>query len=117
MVRRGRVAGGRALAQTTLVHYAAIHTVVPSFVLLVVVWYAMRVNARPRRALRPDRRALRGRALAADRRGVDDLDRAVAVFGQLLSRGFFADSIPFATTIVVVRYAACARSSSGSSWR
>ena len=33
------------VAQATLVHYLAIHGVVPSFVLVVVVWYAIRVDA------------------------------------------------------------------------
>ena len=34
------------IAQATLVHSLAIRTVVPSLVLVVVVWYAIRVDAR-----------------------------------------------------------------------
>ena len=65
------------LAQSTIVHYFAIHNVVPSFVLAVVVWYAIRVDAR--------RAAIYGLVLAS-----------------VLSRGFFADSIPLVIAITIV---------------
>ncbi|MBV8489172.1 MAG: hypothetical protein JO199_01490, partial [Candidatus Eremiobacteraeota bacterium] len=34
------------IVQSTVVHYLALRNVVPSFVLVVVVWYAIRVDAR-----------------------------------------------------------------------
>lgn len=93
---------GALVVQTTLVHYAAIHTVVPSLVLLVVVWYAMRVNA-GRAALYGLIAGLCEDALSLQTGAAWTISTcAAAVLASLLSRGFFADSIPFATTIVVV---------------
>jgi len=45
VVRGGGVASLALAAQATLVHALAFHSVVPSF-LVVVVWYAIRVDAR-----------------------------------------------------------------------
>jgi rod shape-determining protein MreD len=93
---------GAVLAQATVVHYAAVRGVVPSLVLVVVVWYAIRVD--------PLRSAVFGLAaglcedvLAAQTGAAWTISTvATATLTSLLSRGFFADSIPLAATITIV---------------
>ena len=64
----------RCSRRAPFVHSLAIRNVVPSFVLVVVVWYAIRVDA-PRAAIYGLVAGfVRRRALAADRRRVDDFD-------------------------------------------
>jgi rod shape-determining protein MreD len=90
------------LAQATLAHYLAIRGVVPSFVMAVVVWYAVRVD--PRRAavsglasgLCEDALSLQTGAAWMVSTGVS------AMLASLLSRGFFADSIPLVMATAVV---------------
>lgn len=86
-------------AQVRLVHPLNIRGVEPSFVLVAVVWYALRVE--------PWRAAAYGLAagicedlLAYHTGGAWTISTtAVALAGSLISRGFFADSIPLLATI------------------
>jgi rod shape-determining protein MreD len=87
------------LVQGTIVHYLAIRNVVPSFVLVVVVWYAMRVDAR-RAALYGLVAGLCEDALAAQTGVAWTISTTVsAVIASVLSRGFFADSIPLVVAV------------------
>jgi rod shape-determining protein MreD len=90
------------LAQATVVHYGAIHDVVPSLVLVVVIWYAVRVDA-GRAALYGLAAGLCEDALSAQTGAAWTIATSLsALLASRLSRGFFADSIPLATTIIVV---------------
>jgi rod shape-determining protein MreD len=90
------------LAQATFVHYLAIRNVVPSFVLVVVVWYAIRVDAR-RAALYGIAAGFFEDALSAQTGAAWTISTCLsAMLASRLSRGFFADSIPLATTITVI---------------
>ncbi len=90
------------LAQATLVHYLAIRNVVPSLVLVVVVWYAIRVDAR-RAAMYGLVAGLCEDALSAQTGAAWTIaTTAGALAASVLSRGFFADSIPLASSIVLV---------------
>lgn len=90
------------LAQTTLVHYLAIRNVVPSIVLVVVVWYAIRVDAR-RAALYGLVAGLCEDALSAQTGAAWTIATSVtALLASRLSRGFFADSIPLVTAITAI---------------
>lgn len=89
-------------AQATVVHYIAIRGVVPSFVLVVVVWYAIRVDAL-RAAVYGLVAGLCEDALSAGTGAAWMIATALsALLASRLSRGFFADSIPLASAIVVV---------------
>jgi rod shape-determining protein MreD len=91
---------GALLVQSTLLHAFAIRDVVPSIVLLVVVWYAIRVDA-PRAALFGLAAGLCEDILAATSGGAWTISTTlVAILAGMLSRGFFADSIPLVGTIV-----------------
>ncbi len=90
------------VAQSTIVHYLAIRGVVPSVVLVVVVWYAIRVDAR-RGALCGLVAGLCEDALAAQTGAAWTIATAVAaVIASRLSRGFFADSLPLVAGITIV---------------
>jgi rod shape-determining protein MreD len=90
------------IAQTTLVHYLAIRGVVPSFVLVVVVWYAIRVNAR-RAAVYGLFAGFCEDALSTQTGAAWMISTSLsALLASWLSRGFFADSLPLATGITVV---------------
>ena len=86
-------------------HYASVRGVVPSVVLVVVVWYAVRVD--------PLRAAAYGLAaglcedvLAGQTGAAWTISTVVtAALTSLLSRGFFADSIPLAADHVVATLA------------
>ncbi len=83
-------------------HYLAIRNVVPSFVLVVVVWYAIRVDAR-RAATYGLVAGLCEDALSAQTGAAWTIaTTAVALVASVLSRGFFADSIPLVSAIVLV---------------
>lgn len=90
------------VAQATVVHYLSFHDVVPSFVLVVVVWYAIRVDA--------GRAAIFGLAagvcedsLAAHTGAAWTIATMLtAVLTSVLSRGFFADSIPLVSSVTAV---------------
>jgi rod shape-determining protein MreD len=87
------------IAQITLMHRIAIRGVEPSLVLVAVVWYAIRVE--------PWRGAAYGAiagiaedALAFGTGGAWTISTTlVAIFASLISRGFFADSLPLVATI------------------
>ncbi len=94
--------GVALLAQATVVHYLAIRNVVPSLVLVVVVWYAIRVDVR-RAAAYGLVAGLCEDALSAQTGAAWTIaTTACALVASVLSRGFFADSIPLASTIVLV---------------
>ncbi|MGC1379890.1 MAG: rod shape-determining protein MreD [Candidatus Baltobacteraceae bacterium] len=90
------------VAQATVVHYLALRNVVPSLVLVVVVWYAIRVNAL-RAALYGLVAGLCEDALSAQTGAAWMLATGLSAWlASLLSRGFFADSIPLAAAITIV---------------
>lgn len=89
-------------AQATIVHALAIRNVVPSLVLAVVVWYAIRVDAR-RAAVYGLIAGLCEDVLSPGTGAAWMLSTGMsAVAASLLSRGFFADSIPLVTGITLV---------------
>lgn len=89
------------IAQATLVHALAIRGVVPSFVLVVVVWYAIRVDAR-RAAVYGLVAGLCEDALSAGTGAAWMISTcSSAVVASMLSRGFFSDSIPLVGAITV----------------
>jgi rod shape-determining protein MreD len=93
---------GALLVQSTLLHALAFRDVVPSIVLLVVVWYAIRVDA-PRAALFGLAAGLCEDVLSPQSGGAWTISTTiVAVLAGTLSRGFFADSMPLVCTIVAV---------------
>jgi rod shape-determining protein MreD len=87
------------VAQVSVLHRIAIRNVEPSLVLVAVVWYAIRVE--PWRAAAYG--ALAGvaeDALAYGTGGAWTISTtAVAILASLISRGFFADSLPLVATI------------------
>lgn len=88
------------IAQSTVLHAFAIRNVVPSVVLVVVVWYAIRVDA-PRAALFGLVAGLCEDVLSPQSGGAWTISTTlVAVLAGMLSRGFFADSLPLVCTIV-----------------
>lgn len=90
------------ILQATLVHYLAVRNVVPSLVLVVVVWYAIRVDAR-RAALFGLLAGFCEDALSAQTGAAWTISTSLsALLASLLSRGFFADSIPLVTAITIV---------------
>lgn len=90
------------LVQATLLHGVAFRGVVPSVVLAVVVWYALRVDLL--RAAAFGLAAGVGEDVLAATTGAawTIATLVAAVVAGLLSRGFFADSIPLAAAITVV---------------
>lgn len=90
---------GALLAQATVVHLLAIRNVVPSFVLVVVVWYAIRVDAR-RAGIYGLCAGLCEDALSLNTGAAWMISTsASALLASRLSRGFFADSIPLVIVI------------------
>ncbi len=90
------------VVQVTIVHYLAIRNVVPSFVLVVVVWYAIRVDAR-RAAVYGLAAGFCEDALSAQTGAAWTVSTCLtAMLASRLSRGFFADSIPLVSAITVV---------------
>ena len=90
------------LAQSTIVHYLAVRGVVPSVVLAVVVWYAIRVDAL-RAALYGFAAGLCEDALSAQSGVAWTISTTVsALLASVLSRGFFADSIPLVVGITLL---------------
>ncbi|HET6274677.1 MAG TPA: rod shape-determining protein MreD [Candidatus Cybelea sp.] len=89
------------VAQATVVHYLAFRNVVPSFVLVVVIWYAIRVDAR-RAALYGLAAGFCEDALSAQTGAAWTIATALsALLAGILSRGFFADSLPLAAGITI----------------
>jgi rod shape-determining protein MreD len=90
------------IAQGTVVHYLAIAGVVPSLVLVVVVWYAIRVDVR-RAALYGLIAGIGEDVLAATTGAAWTISTTLtAVFTSLLTRDFFADSIPLAAAVTAI---------------
>ena len=90
------------VAQTTFVHYLAIRNVVPSFVLVVVIWYSIRVDAL-RAVLYGLVAGLCEDALSAGTGAAWMIATGVsALLASRLSRGFFADSIPLVIGITAI---------------
>jgi rod shape-determining protein MreD len=86
-------------AQVAFMHHLAFRNVEPSLVLVAVTWYAIRVE--------PWRAAIYGLcagvaedALAYHTGGAWTISTtSVAIIASLISRGFFADSLPLVATI------------------
>jgi rod shape-determining protein MreD len=94
--------GAAIVAQATVVHYLAVRDVVPSLVLVVVVWYSIRVNAL-RAGVYGLVAGLCEDALSAQTGAAWMISTSVcAVLASVLSRGFFADSIPLAAAVTIV---------------
>ncbi len=90
------------VVQSTLVHDVAIRGVVPSVVLAVVVWYALRVDVL-RAATYGLAAGLCEDALSATTGAAWTISTLVAaVTAGILSRGFFADSVPLAAAITII---------------
>lgn len=87
--------------QASLAHFAAVRGVVPSFVLVVVVWYAVRVD--PLRAAAYGLAAGFGEdALASQTGAAWTISTTIAAtLTSVVSRSFFADSIPLAASATV----------------
>jgi rod shape-determining protein MreD len=90
------------IAQATLVHYVAVRGVVPSLVLVVVVWFAIRVDVR-RAALYGLFAGICEDVLAGTTGAAWTISTTLtAVFTSLLTRDFFADSIPLAAAVTAI---------------
>jgi rod shape-determining protein MreD len=97
----GIVLAAALVAQSTIVHYLAVRNVVPSFVLVAVIWYAIRVDAL-RAALYGLVAGLCEDALAAQTGAAWTIATSLgAFFASILSRGFFADSIPLVVFVTL----------------
>ncbi len=89
-------------AQATFVHYLAFRSVVPSVVLVVVVWYAIRADTR-RAGIYGFFAGFCEDALSAGTGAAWTIATcSSALVASRLSRGFFADSIPLVTAITIV---------------
>jgi rod shape-determining protein MreD len=90
------------IAQTTVAHFLSIREVPPSFVLVTVIWYAIRVD--PRRAAAFGLAAgLAEDIVSQSTGGAWTLSTtAAAMVASLISRGFFADSVPLVSVIAIV---------------
>jgi rod shape-determining protein MreD len=90
------------VAQSTIVHYIAVRGVVPSVVLVVVVWYAIRVDTL-RAAFYGLVAGLCEDALAAQTGAAWTIATSLsAMLASVLSRGFFADSTPLVVIVTLV---------------
>lgn len=88
--------------QTELLHYLNFRGVQPSFVLILVVWYAVRADAR-RAALFGLLAGLCEDIFSTQTGAAWTLSTtATALVASLASRGFFADSIPAAALAVAI---------------
>lgn len=89
-------------AQITIAHYIAIRDVAPSFVLVAVVWFAIRVDAQ-RATTYGLAAGLAEDILATGTGGAWTISTTlVAIIAGALSRGFFADSVPLVCTITAI---------------
>jgi rod shape-determining protein MreD len=90
------------VVQTTIVHDLAIRSVVPSLVLVVVVWYAIRVDAL-RAAFFGLAAGLCDDVLSPQTGASWTLSTLfTSVVTSILSRGFFADSVPLAAAVTAI---------------
>ena len=94
--------GASLVAQSTVVHYLSLRGVVPSVVFAVVLWYAIRVDTW-RATLFGLVAGLCEDALSAGTGAAWMIATAAsAMLASVLSRGFFADSVPLVVTITLV---------------
>jgi len=93
---------GALIAQSTVLHYVAFRGVVPSIVFAVVLWYAIRVDTW-RATLYGLVAGLCEDTLSAQT-GASWMiaTGGSAMLASVLSRGFFADSLPLVITITLV---------------
>ena len=83
-------------------HYAIIRNAEPSFVLVAVVWFAIRVNTR-RAAIYGLAAGLCEDLLSTATGGAWTISTTlVAIIAGTLSRGFFADSLPLVSLITAI---------------
>ena len=90
------------LVQVMVMHYVIIRNAEPSFVLVAVVWFAIRVNAQ-RAAIYGLAAGLCEDILSIGTGGAWTISTTlVAIIAGALSRGFFADSIPLVSLITAI---------------
>jgi len=89
------------IVQVTLAHYVRVREVEPSLVLVAVIWYAIRVDSR-RAALFGLAAGLIEDVLSAHTGGAWTMSTTFAgIVASLISRGFFADSLPLVAVITI----------------
>lgn len=99
--------GLAVIAQTTLAHYLQFRNVVPSFILVTVIWYAIRVDSRSA-ALFGLGAGILGGVVSPEFTGAWTLSMTfAAIVASLISRGFFADSLPLVAVITIATTLAC----------
>jgi rod shape-determining protein MreD len=90
------------IAQTTLLHFVSLRGATPSLVLVAVVWFAIRVDAR-RAAAYGLIAGVCEDVLAAGTGAAWTISTTLtATLISIASRGFFADSIPLVTLATIV---------------
>ncbi|MHB8147119.1 MAG: rod shape-determining protein MreD [Vulcanimicrobiaceae bacterium] len=90
---------GALIAQPTVMHYVQLRGAEPSLVLVAVVWYAIRVDIR-RAAVYGLIAGLFLDIIAAQTGAAWTVSTTVvAVIAGMLSRGFFADSVPLVSVL------------------
>jgi rod shape-determining protein MreD len=90
------------VAQATLLHYVSIRGATPSLALVAVVWFAIRVDAR-RAAIYGLFAGICEDVLAAGTGGAWTISTTItAMLTSVLSRGFFADSIPIVAAVTAI---------------
>ena len=90
------------IAQVTVMHYVTFRGGEPSLVLVAVVWFAIRVNTR-RAAMYGLAAGLFEDLLATATGGAWTISTTlVAIVAGMLSRGFFADSLPLVSVITAI---------------
>ena len=90
------------VAQATLLHFVAIRGATPSLVLVAVVWFAIRVDVR-KAAIYGLLAGIGEDVLAAGTGGAWTIATTVtAMLTSVLSRGFFADSIPIVAAVTAI---------------
>jgi rod shape-determining protein MreD len=93
---------GAIVAQATLLHFVAIRGAIPSLVLVAVVWFAIRVDVR-RAAIYGLFAGICEDVLAAGTGGAWTISTTItAMLASVLSRGFFADSIPIVAAATAI---------------
>lgn len=93
---------GALIAQATVMHYVRFRSAEPSLVLVTVVWYAIRVDTR-RAAIYGLIAGLALDIISGQSGGAWTIATTlVAIIAGMLSRGFFADSVPLVSAITGV---------------
>lgn len=90
------------IAQVTIVHYLRIRAVEPSLILVAVIWYAIRVDSRSAGLFGLGAGLLED-VVSATTGGAWTFSTTIAaIVASLISRGFFADSIPLVAMITLI---------------